>query len=295
MTLSDNARGAAFMSASMAAFVINDAIMKGLIAELPLYQTMFLRGVIATLMIGGVAQWRGVLLSRIAPEDRGMVTVRLLGEIGSTVCFLTALFHLPLANTTAITQVTPLAVTLGAALLLREPVGWRRWIAIAVGFGGVLLIVRPASDGFNVHAVWALGSVAFIVMRDLATRRFSAGLPALFVATTTAAGIAVTGGLLSLTEPWAPVSPSQIGLLCVSSAFLVTGYHSAVQSMRFGEISLVSPFRYTVLIWAIILGFVVFGDVPDPLTLLGAGIVVAAGIFTFYRERIRRRQAAAGR
>lgn len=294
MTLSDNARGAAFMSASMAAFVINDAIMKGLIADLPLYQTMFMRGVIATLLIGSVAQWRGVLASRIAPEDRGMVLVRLLGEIGSTVCFLTALFHLPLANTTAITQATPLAVTLGAALLLGEPVGWRRWLAIAVGFGGVLLIVRPASDGFNVHAFWALGSVAFIVMRDLATRRFSAGLPALFVATTTAAGIAVTGGLLSLTEPWAVVSAKQIGLLVVSSAFLVTGYHSAVQAMRFGEISVVSPFRYTVLIWAIILGFVLFGDVPDPLTLLGAAIVVAAGIFTFYRERLRRRQATAG-
>lgn len=293
MTLSDNARGVAFMSASMAAFVINDAIMKALLAELPLYQTMLMRGVLATVMIGAVAWWRGVLFTRVAPADLPLVLLRLLGEIGSTVCFLTALVHLPLANATAISQVTPLAVTLAAALLLREPVGWRRWLAIAAGFFGVMLIVRPGPEGFNVYAFWALGSVAFIVLRDLVTRQFSSGLPSLFVATTTAAGIAVTGGLLALTEPLQPVDPWQWVRLSCAAVFLVTGYHCAVQSMRFGEISLVSPFRYTSLLWAILFGVVVFGDVPKPLTLLGAAIVVGAGVFTFWRERVRRREAAA--
>ena len=295
MTLTDNARGVAFMSASMAAFVINDAIMKALLAELPLYQTMLLRGLLATAMIGTLAWWRGVLFTRVAPADRPLVLLRLIGEIGSTVCFLTALVHLPLANATAISQVTPLAVTLTAALLLREPVGWRRWSAIAAGFFGVLLIVRPGAEGFNIHALWALGAVGFIVLRDLVTRRFTTGLPSLFVATTTAAGIATTGGLLALTEPLVPVAPAQWGMLAAAAAFLVTGYHYAVQSMRFGEISLVSPFRYTALLWAMLFGIVVFGDVPRPLTVLGAMIVVGAGVFSFWRERVRRQDRTARR
>ena len=291
MTLSDNARGVTYMSASMAAFVVNDAIMKALLAELPLYQTMLLRGLLATAMIGSLALWRGVLFTRVARADLPLVLLRLIGEIGSTVCFLTALVHLPLANATAISQVTPLAVTLAAALLLGEPVGWRRWLAIAAGFFGVMLIVRPGPEGFNVYALGALGAVGFIVLRDLVTRRFSTGLPSLFVATTTAAGIATTGGLLSLSEPLVPVALRQWAMLATAALFLVIGYHYAVQSMRFGEISLVSPFRYTSLLWAILFGVVVFGDVPRPLTLLGAAIVVGAGLFSFWRERVRRRMA----
>jgi S-adenosylmethionine uptake transporter len=278
----------------MAAFVVNDAIMKGLLANLPLYQTMFVRGLIATCMIAAVAHLRGVLFTRVAAADTPMVLLRLVGEIGSTVCFLTALFHMPLASVTAISQATPLAVTLAAALVLGEPVGWRRWLAIAAGFLGVLLIVRPSADGFDVYALWALGSVAFITMRDIATRRFSVGVPSLFVATTTAAGITVVGGALSFTEPRVWMEPGQVAWLALAAVCLVTGYHYSVDSMRFGEISIVSPFRYTALVWAILLGFAAFGDVPAPLTLVGAAIVVAAGVFTFWRERVRRRAAARG-
>lgn len=295
MALSDNMRGAALMTLGMAAFTANDACMKALSDHLPFWQTLFLRGLAVCAVMGAGVAMLGQLRLRWPARVWGLIGLRALGEVGAAYFFITALFHMPLANATAILQALPLAVTLAGAVLFRERVGWRRWLAIAVGFSGVMLIVRPGAEGFNIHALWALGAVGFIVLRDLVTRRFTTGLPSLFVATTTAAGIATTGGLLALTEPLVPVAPAQWGMLAAAAAFLVTGYHYAVQSMRFGEISLVSPFRYTALLWAMLFGIVVFGDVPRPLTVLGAMIVVGAGVFSFWRERVRRQDRTARR
>ncbi len=169
---SDNMRGAGFMVAAMAGFVVNDALMKIALVDVPLFQAIFLRGVVATALIGLLA-WRRGALRRPAPADMRVLGVRSFAEIGSTICYLTALMHMPIANATAILQAMPLAVTLAAAVFLREPVGWRRWSAILVGFAGVLLIVRPGTEGFDVNALWALAGVCFMTLRDLSTRRLS--------------------------------------------------------------------------------------------------------------------------
>ena len=283
--LSDNMRGAAFMSITMAAYVANDTVMKLLSDQLNLYQAMFLRGIFTTLLIGGLCLIKGVLIYRIPKGDRLTITLRLVGEVGGTVFYLTALFHMPIANASAIMQALPLAVTLAGAIFLSETVGWRRYLAIFAGFFGVLMIVRPGSDGFNEYSMFAVIAVLFIVLRDISTRRLSVGFPSLFVSLLTSVSVMTVGAGMSLTEEWRPVAFSEVVMLAVAASFIIFGYLFSVMAMRVGDISFSSPFRYTTLIWAIILGYVVFGDIPDSWTIMGSLIIVGSGVYTFYRER----------
>lgn len=283
--VSDNIRGAAFMCASMAGFVLNDTFMKLAAADLSLFQAIFLRGLFATFFIGGMAWRKKAVFCAVPKADRKVLAVRLVGEIGGTFCFLTALFNMPIANATAILQVLPLAVTLAAAIFLRKAVGWRRYLAIAIGFVGVVIVIRPGSEGFNHYSFWALAAVAFIVLRDLVTVKLSAQVPSLFVALSTAAGITLAAAILSPTMEWMPVEGGQVAMLAIAAVFLNFGYLFSVMTMRVGDISFISPFRYTTLIWALVIGVVVFGDPLDQWTILGSSIIIAMGIFTFYRER----------
>ena len=283
--LSANVRGAALMVASMAGFAINDALVKTLADTMPVYQVMFLRGLFASAFLFLLAWRAGALWPTVTPADHKRIIWRTLSEIGATSFFLSAVFNMPLANATAILQTLPLAVTLGAAIFLREQVGWRRYSAILVGFAGVLIIFRPGTEGFNAYSVSALVAVAFIVVRDLTTRGLSTGVPSLFVALVSAIAITVAGGLASLTLEWRPVGTNDLIRPGCAAVFLIGGYLFAVMTMRVGEISFVSPFRYTVLLWAMLLGYLVFGEEPDAWMLTGSTIVVAMGIYTFYRER----------
>lgn len=292
--LSDNVRGAGYMMLSMAGFVFNDTLMKSLSADLPMFQAIFIRGAFATLFIGLFAWHRRVLWYRPSAPTVGVISLRVIGEIGATVCFITALFNMPIANATAILQVSPLAVTLGAAVFLGETVGWRRYGAVLIGFLGVMLIVRPGSEGFTVYSVSALGAVAFFVMRDLVTRRLPHEVPSLFVTVISSVSVMSFGGLVAATGEWQPLTALQIGVLALAAVFVLVGYLFGVMTMRVGDISFISPFRYTVLIWAMILGFLVFGEVPDTLTLIGSAVVVLTGLYAFYRERrLEREQAVA--
>lgn len=281
----DNVKGALFMMASMGGFVLNDTLMKSLAGEVPLFQAIFVRGLVATALLGALAGARGVLTYRVAGADRWRLVVRMAAEVGATACFLNALFHMPIANATAILLVMPLAVTLAGALVLGERVGWRRYTAILVGFVGVLVIVRPGGAGFNAYALSALAAVGFLVVRDLVTRRFAKDVPSVFVALATAVAITLLGALVSLLGAWVPLAVDDVVVLAAAAACLVVGYLFGVMTMRVGDIGFVSPFRYTVLIWALLLGIVVFGEVPDGLTLAGSALVVATGLYTFHRER----------
>ncbi len=292
MTLSENARGALWMSIAMSAFTINDTCMKAVSATLPLYEAIALRGLLTTIAIVAIGWRAGTLLLRVAPEDRFWLFLRTLGEIGGTVTFLTALRHMPLANLSAILQSLPLAVTLAAAFLLREPVGWRRLLAICIGFCGVMLIIRPGTEGFDRWSVLCLVSVALVVLRDLATRRLSSDLTSVTVAFSAAAAVTVMGFAVLPFSGWVTPGPREVALIAGASAFLVTGYILIVMAMRSGDIGYVAPFRYTSLIFAVVLGWLIFGQFPDRLTLLGGAIVIATGIYTFHRERKRGQMVA---
>jgi drug/metabolite transporter (DMT)-like permease len=292
MQLSDNARGAILMNVAMAAFTLNDTAMKAVMEVVPMFQAMTLRGVLSTAALAFLAWRMGVLLPRLSARDRGFVSLRAVFEVLSTLTFFAALRHMPLANLSAIMQALPLAVTLAAALFLREKVGWRRSIAIAAGFAGVLIIIRPGPEGFSVWSVMGLLSVACVVVRDLSTRQMSRDVPSVLVATTASAAVLATGIVGAIWEGWVPVAGREAGLIVFAAIMLIVGYTSIVAAMRAGDIGVVAPFRYMALVWAILLGWVVFRTLPDGWTLIGAGIVVASGIYTLLRgARLKRRPA----
>jgi drug/metabolite transporter (DMT)-like permease len=293
--LSDNFRGAALMVVAMAGFVLNDTLVKLLAGQLSLFQVIAVRGLVATALLGLLAWHQKALFPALEKAEWRLLGLRIIGEVGSTLCYLTALFHMPLANATAILQSLPLAVTLGAAVFLREHVGWRRYLAIAIGFAGVLIIVRPGSEGFNTFSLSAVAAMGFMVLRDLTTRSLARHVPSIFVAFITAVAITLAGLVLSPLMEWHPIGAPEFTVVAGAALFLVFAYLFNVMAMRVGEIGFVSPFRYTILIWAIVLGMVVFGDIPDQWTLAGSTVVVVMGIYTFYRERRLHRAAVLAR
>ncbi|MDW6023697.1 DMT family transporter [Mesorhizobium sp. BAC0120] len=295
MPLSNNLRGAIYMSIAMAGFTANDTLTKFVSESMNMGQVMLIRGLFATMLIALLASSQGALRN---PRQalHPFVLLRSASELLGTVAFLVALSHIPLATTSAVLQALPLAVTVGAALVFGEEVRWRRWLAIALGFAGVLIVVRPGTDAFEAYTLWALASVGFCAVRDLATKRLPQSIPTLLVSTVTAAMVMICGAfLVGPMGGWSPVSGSSLGLLAMAAVLLLVGYQFIIQSMRTAEISYVAPFRYTALLWAIVLGFLVFRDVPDGPMMLGAAIIVGSGLYTLYRERIagRGRPAAA--
>ncbi|ARE39532.1 Membrane protein [Rhodovulum sp. P5] len=283
--LSDNMRGALLMMGGMAAFTFNDACMKALSGEVPFFQALFLRGVGTIIFLFALALMLGGLRWRFPLRDWGLTVVRTLAEIGAAYFFITALFHAKLANVTAIIQAIPLSVTLAGALFLGERVGWRRWTAILIGFSGVLLIVRPGTEGFTIYSVYALIAVAFVTLRDLVTRRLSTAVPSMTVALVAAIGVTLFAGIGAAGGTWVAMSGASVLKLAGATGFIIGGYLFSVMAMRVGEVAVVAPFRYTALIWALGLGALVFGEWPSGLTLVGAAIVVGTGVYTFYRER----------
>lgn len=285
MAMSDNLRGALYMNAAMAAFTVNDACMKLVTQSLPLFQAIGLRGVVSAAFLLVLAASTGALRLGIARGSRGLLLARTLAEVAATLLFLLALRQMPLANLSAVLQVVPLAVTLGAALVFHEPIGWRRLTAILIGFGGVMLIIRPGTEGFDIWSVVGIGSVVFVVARDLLTRRFQPGTPSVLIALAASAGVALMGFAGVATTGWQAMTAEQMLLVAFSGVTLVAGYILSVMVMRVGEIGFVAPFRYSGLIWAIVLGWTMFGTLPDGMTLAGTGIVIATGLFTLLRER----------
>ncbi|WP_138934566.1 DMT family transporter [Roseovarius arcticus] len=286
MKFSENTIGAMLMIASMAAYTVNDALLKSLSGAVPLFQVIFLRGCITTLAVAIIA-WRvGAFSKRVSRQDTGAICLRVLGEIFGTYFFLTALYHMPLANVTAILQSLPLAITLAAAFVLRESVGWRRMGAVLAGFIGILLIVRPGAEGFDIYALYGLAAVLCITLRDLATRKLSRDTSSMLVTFVTSFSVMSVFGLASLGGEWETLNGAHWWTIFAASILIIAGYLTSIAVVRVGDISFTAPFRYTAILWALALGWFVFGDWPAPIVLLGAGIVVASGVFTLYREAL---------
>ena len=294
----DNRRGILAMVIAMAAFNLSDALTKLATQQLPLGETIFVRGLFAAAAVAVVVVYDGSWR-----RARGLLTpalaLRLIGEIGATLFYLMALVHVALPNVSAVFQATPLAMTAAAAIFLGETVGPRRWFAIAVGFVGVIVIVRPGLAGFEPASMWVLASVAFVVLRDVSTARLGTRLPTSLVTLTTAVTVTGLGACLlpfesavSTVVEWTRPTPTQFGLLALTAAALLTGYVMLIRATQLAETSAIAPYRYTLLVWAFLYGVVIFGQTPDLPTLIGTAIVVTSGLYTFHRERLRRRSAA---
>lgn len=273
------------MAGAMAAFTVNDTFLKLLGTDLPLFQILLLRGIGVSLLLAAIAWSTGTFQIPPLARDRWLILVRSVAEAAAAWFFITALFHMPIANVSAILQALPLTVTLAAALFLSEPVGWRRFSAIGVGFLGVYLIVRPGGQDFTIDSLYAVASVLCVTVRDLTARQLSHSVPSMTVALGTGVIVSLFAAIGSLFTDWQPIGGKQWIYLAGTVVMVLGGYIFSVMAMRVGEIGAVAPFRYTSLIVALITGWFVFGDWPDDLTLIGAGIVVATGLFTLWRER----------
>jgi drug/metabolite transporter (DMT)-like permease len=287
-------RAILLMTAAMAAFTANDACMKVLSERLSLMQTIFLRGVPTTFVLWLMAAqvMRRHPPMALPPRDRRMIGLRAAADVAGTVAFLSALAHMPLANLSAILQSLPLAVAVAGAVVLREPLGPARLGAVLCGFAGVLVILRPGTAAFDIWSLVGLASVAAVVVRDLVTRRISAAAPSPTVALVTALAVTLTAGVaLPFAGGWRMPDPGSVGLILCAAGCLIVGHLTVVMATRAGDLAAAAPFRYTALVFAILLGWAVFGDLPDTATLVGAGIVVCAGIMAARAEWRRARVA----
>ena len=289
-----NLRASLLMVGAMAGFAIEDAIIKHLSAAMPVGQIVVVIGLGGGAVFCALAWARGITILT-AQALRGAVLLRNLAEMASAALVVLAIALVPLAVVTAILQAMPLVVTLAAALFLREPVGWRRWSAILVGFAGVLMILRPGSAGFDPAALLALGAVLTLTVRDLATRRVPAGVHSLQVTAWGFLMVVPAGFILLLLVFEAPVAPTpgEWGWLVAAIAAGILGYAALVGATRMGDIAVTTPFRYSRLVFAMAIGFAVFGERPDAMTLAGSALVVGAGLYTLWRE-MRLRPALAG-
>lgn len=284
-------KAAALMVLSMGLFAFEDVFIKLLTASLPTGIIMACLGIAGGLLFWAVMAARGIpLWSRDLLHP--MVVLRNLGEAGCAVCFASALAIGDLSTASAIIQALPLTMTLGAALLLGEQVGWRRWASILVGFIGVLLIVRPGSDAFQLASLLALGAVVMLTLRDLATRRVPAHVSsdALTASAFLATGLA--GISLAIFQHSAVRLPAggEMAYIFAALCFGLGGYLSMVIATRIAPVAAIAPFRYARIVFALILGVLIFGERPDALTLLGAAIIVGSGIYTMWREARRKRR-----
>ncbi|MCP5037569.1 MAG: DMT family transporter [Rhodobacteraceae bacterium] len=280
----ENLRAIALMITAMVFFTLGDMAIKLATHSIPTGQILATLGFFGGLTLGLITHLKG---HRILAADflRPEVIWRNLSEIAGTLCMVTALSLVDLSTVAAILQATPLAVTLGAAVILREHVGWRRWSATLVGFVGVLIIMRPGLAGFELETLWALAAMIGLSMRDLSTRLVPRTIPTLRIATYGMTMLLPAGlMLLAFGQDIHPMGLSVTALMALTVAVGVAGYVSITAAMRMGEVSVVAPFRYSRIIFALAVGALVFGERPDGWTLLGAAITVLAGLYIFMRE-----------
>jgi drug/metabolite transporter (DMT)-like permease len=287
---SQNIRAIVAMVASMLIFSISDVLMKIIGARMPVGQMMLVRGLIATALILGLAQAMGVLgQARLMLHPK--VLARSLAEAICSVLYFVALLRMTLSDVAAISQFGPLAVMAGAALLLGEQVGWRRWTAAAVGFLGVLLIVKPGTSAFQPASLIMLASMLFVAIRDLFTRRLPAGMPTVLVTAGAIIAVTLTGAAMAPFETWHWPSVLEWLLLCLTGVAVISGFMLGIAAMRSADIAVVSPFRYSFVVFATALGFFVFGETTDALAVAGVTLIIASGLYSLHRERIRRSEA----
>ncbi|WP_146345241.1 DMT family transporter [Falsiphaeobacter marinintestinus] len=288
----ENLRGAALMTLAMLGFAIEDMIIKMMAGALPTWQIIGYLGAGGAMVFAVATRLRGQPLFTRAYLAKAVV-LRNLGELIGTMGFVTAIALTPISSASAVLQATPLVVTLGAAVFLGEPVGWRRWSAIWVGFFGVLLVIRPWDTQFDANLLFAVLAVVCLGGRDVVTRRVPGDISSFQLSFLAFLMLIPAAGILSVLSPQTYVAPTPAlwGMALMTVALGALAYYAIVAAMRVGEVSFVTPFRYSRMIFALIVGVVIFGERPDGVMLLGAAIIVASGIYTVWRERKHRAAA----
>ena len=282
---SQNMTGALFMSISMAGYVTNDLFMKLIGSELGLAQTIFIRGVYCSIFIFILYISKNEKNIKECFYNFPIITARSSLELFATIFFLIALINMSFANVNAILQTLPLVITITACILLKETIRYKRALAIILGFLGVLLIIKPGTNNFNNYSILAILAVLSVTFRDILTRKIPKNLPALFLSLVTSIMVTLsTGFYLMFFKIWSPIDIYILCNLGLAAIFLMIGYFFSVEAMRFGDVSFVSPFRYTLIIWAMLIGYFFFKEKIDLLSLIGIFFIIFSGLFVLYRE-----------
>ncbi|MCB1745005.1 MAG: DMT family transporter [Gammaproteobacteria bacterium] len=283
-------RGIALVIASGAAFTCNDSMMKWLRADYPVGEAITLRGLFALLALLMLLPWMGGWRSLRIHDWRAQITRGLLVCL-TTVCFIAALRYMPLADAVGIAFSGPLFTVALAGLLLGERIGWRRWSAALFGFAGVLLMVRPSGAGLQPAALLPLVTALGGAVRDVLTRRMSltdhsnATLAVSILAVVLFGGLSLPLGALSPEQRWIWPTGPHLLLFALAGVLLAIGQYCIIESLRLAQVGLVAPFKYTSYLWALLLGWLVWRDVPELGTALGATMVIGSGLFIFWREQ----------
>lgn len=283
--MTDNLRGILAVLTASTAYVLHDSMAKLLSEELAISEVIIVRGLIGTAMlIAGVFVLRATRPLAVLFEP--MMIVRLLGTGGATFFIIMALKHLPLPTVTIVLQATPLIVTAGAAWLYSDVVGWRRWAAVFTGFLGVVLIVRPGGGSFGDAGFLVLFALVCTTTRDLSTRGLPKDIPSIYIAAAGSVVSTLSGfAILPFDAAWTFPSPQAWTLMVASAAFVFVATTFMTVGLRTGEIAVVAPFRYVPVPLALLLGFWLWGDVPDGIAAIGIALVLGAGLYTLHRER----------
>ena len=282
--MSENFRGAVLMMVCMGAFVLNDAFVRLAGDSLPLAQILFFRGLLTTIILLLVAFYTGVFKLKVPRQDKWLIFFRSVTEALTAYFFLTAVMNMPFANVTAILQILPMTVTFAAAIIFKEKVGKFRISLILFGFLGVILIINPAKDGFSIYAGYALISVLLITIRDVLSRKLSFEVPTLIPTVSASLGVLLFSTILIINTAFQPPSLQNSFFIGLAAFFIIFGYYTAILVMRAGEISFISPFRYSAILFALLIGFIFFGEQPSKTALLGMIIVMASGVALIMRN-----------
>jgi len=274
-----------------AVLTLNDGLVKTLTADFPVGQVLALRGVFIYFMIFLFAMRMGGIHTAWQVKSWKGQGLRGFCVIGSSFAFVTGLSYLPLADAIAIAFAGPLFVTIMAPLMLGEHVGWRRWAAVLIGFAGVLVIVRPGSTAFQWFAIFPLLASFLGGMRDIITRKMAASETTVAVLFVTTTAVVCAGFASYFFTDWMAVEMHHLKYFIGSGLLIGVAHYLIIESFRLGEAALVSPFKYGNVLWAVLFGYFMFGDLPDGATVIGALIVSASGIYILHRERIRARAA----
>ena len=291
-SLTANQRGIVALIGGMAAYTVNDALVKAIAHKYPIGEVILVRGLMTTILIGimVVALGHARDLRRIRSKP---VLIRSVFDGLSTACFVTALVHMKLADLAAMLQVSPLILTMLSVLFYRETVGWRRWTAILVGFAGAMCVVKPTPAAFDVWALVALAAATSSALREMQTRRVDRSVPTIVIAFMGSIGILAAGALFTTAEGWRPIPPQDLAMLAGASIFVGLATYLIALAFRGVDLSVVAPFRYSYLITSAIAGYFFFRELPDRWSALGAVLIVGSGLYALHREAVRRRELTA--
>ena len=282
--ISENTKGAFLISLAAACYVMSDIFMKFLSSEISMFQITFLRGLLVTFFLFSYCYISKASFFIREWKDRFVIAIRSILEVIMTYTFLAALFNMNVANANAILQLIPLMVLLGSFAFLRQSPKTHEWLAVLVGCLGAVIIIRPGALDFNFFTIHALVAVFCLAARDLLTVRLNKKIPSNIVAFYSALMLTLASFLLSK-EPMHFGDLSNSLFILYTAIFVSIGYIASVAAMRFGDVTFVSPFRYTALLWAMAMGFIFFQEIPKFTTLLGGLIIILAGIYIFYKSK----------